>query len=87
MDEPVTTQQVMKEVGATQRQLNYWCRQGWLPGMPVDIGSGNDRIWNPEAVAEAKRLMAASKVFTPRKIDLPVLADFLERAAEAGVKP
>lgn len=85
MDELLSTGKALQVVGATFRQLDYWCGRGWIPDVPTTIGSGERRIWTPAAIAEAKRLVAASAAFEDKP--LPALADFLDRAAEAGVKP
>jgi DNA-binding transcriptional MerR regulator len=82
----VTTKDVQVISGATFKQLDYWCRRGWIPDMPTETGTGNRRVWTSEAVEVAKRLVAASKLCTPEQ-DLPFVADFVRRAAEAGVKP
>jgi hypothetical protein len=88
MGEFLTTHEVEAKTGATFRQLNYWARRGWIPDMPTDPGSGSVRQWGPAAIAEAEKLAAVSKRFmTPHQINLPALADFVRRAAEAGVKP
>jgi hypothetical protein len=88
MGELLTTHEVAAETGATFRQLNYWARRGWIPDMPPDLGSGNVRRWGPTAIAEAKTLALISKKFmTPNQVNLPALADFVRRAAEAGVLP
>ena len=48
--------------GATYRQLDHWCRRGWLlPGVGTP-GSGAARDWPPEEIAIATtmvRLVAA----------------------------
>ncbi|HVH53522.1 MAG TPA: hypothetical protein VNA32_05245 [Actinomycetota bacterium] len=88
MGESVTTVEAMRLTGATYSQLNRWANKGWLPGVATDPGCGNPRWWPPEAVEAAKWIALASRSFLPHKhLDLMALADFLERAAEAGVKP
>jgi hypothetical protein len=85
MDELLSTSEAVEAVGATYRQLDYWCGRGWIPDVPMVLGSGARRIWTRSAIAEAKRLLRASNAFEDKP--LPALADFLDRAAEAGVKP
>jgi hypothetical protein len=90
MVDTLTTKQVEKVLGATFRQLDHWCRQGWVPGVPRVSGSGasNRREWPPEAIEASRWLSIASEHFVPDgHLNLPALADFVRRAAEAGVKP
>ncbi len=82
----VTTKDVQAISGATFKQLDYWCRRGWIPDMPTEIGTGNRRVWTQEAVDVAKFLVSASSLCTAER-DLPAIADFVRRAAEAGVLP
>jgi hypothetical protein len=46
---------VLRRTGCTYRQLDYWCRRGWLHPAGGG-GSGRQRIW-PEAEIQAARTM------------------------------
>jgi hypothetical protein len=56
----LTPSEVCQRTGATYRQLDYWCRQGWLHpdrvGYSVN-GSGSPRDW-PLSEIRAARTMA-----------------------------
>jgi hypothetical protein len=88
MGKSITTKEALRLTGASFAQLNRWANKGWLPGVESRPGAGNRRAWTPEAIDKAKWLAVASGKFPPNKhLDLPALADFVRRAAEAGVKP
>jgi hypothetical protein len=92
MGDVFTTVEAVHQTGATYRQLDYWCRMGWIPGMPRKIGSGYERQWTPAQIEEARWLALASDSFYRggrgrQIVDIPALANFMKRAAEAGVKP
>lgn len=63
--EPTTysTTEVAKMIGASYRQLDYWCRTGRIPGQPPGraTGSGNRRRWSEDDLARARVLMRASR--------------------------
>lgn len=85
-----TTAQVARLTGASYRQLDYWSRSGWITGTPAYVGSGFPRRWTPQDIERATVLYAAARPFCLPKsgtVDLPKLADFVRRAAEAGVFP
>ena len=56
----LTPAEVCQRTGATYRQLDYWCRRGWLNpgrvGYSVN-GSGSPRDWTPGEIRRA-RIMA-----------------------------
>lgn len=85
----LTTPQVMRLTGISYRRLDYWRRQGWITGEPEHMGSGFPRRWTPQDIERATVLYAASKPFCPQGgvVDLRKLAEFVRRAAEAGVFP
>lgn len=84
-----TTPQVVHLTGISYRRLDHWRRQGWITGEPEYMGSGFPRRWTPQDIERATELYAASKPFFPHGgvAHLPKLADFVRRAAEAGVFP
>lgn len=86
-----STAQVSRLTGATFRQLDHWHSEGYITGAPVALGCGHSRRWTPEDVDRARWLQAASDGFRRQGpgllLDLPKLADFVRRAAEAGVFP
>lgn len=57
-----TTTQVCDQTGATYRQLDHWCRRGYLHPDGEGLGQGRPRTWPPEevrVVAVMVRLVAA----------------------------
>jgi hypothetical protein len=83
-----STYQVARLTGASQQQLHRWCWQGYIIGMRRQIGTGNERLWTSNMVETARDLYAASKLCGHGgAVDLPKLADFVRRAAEAGIFP
>lgn len=79
-----SSDQVRRMTGATPRQTDNWSRKGWIPGMSLEVGCGFPRRWTPEMVETVRGLVLASKCKHWR---LPRLAEFVRRAAEAGVFP
>jgi DNA-binding transcriptional MerR regulator len=66
--QPVTlsSAEVCRQTGLTYRQLDLWCRNGYLqpdqPGKLTDpagswVGSGHERVWSPAEV-DVARMMA-----------------------------
>lgn len=53
-----TSAEVAREVGATYRQLDHWCRNGLIPGQDEGrgVGSGHRRKWTDKQVEIARRL-------------------------------
>jgi hypothetical protein len=56
--------EVCRSIGLTYRQLDYWCRHGWLKPEPQSRGNakpgygpGWDRRW-PQAELDTARMMA-----------------------------
>lgn len=76
--------QVQRMTGASPRQTDNWSREGFIPGMPLEVGSGSQRRWTPEMVETVRWLMLASRCKHWR---LPRVAAYIKRAAEAGVFP
>jgi hypothetical protein len=83
MGETYSTPEVMIQTGASFMQLQRWAARGWLPDVDGNPGSGNRREWSKAMVDKAKWIVVASNISR----NLPALADFVRRAAEAGVKP
>lgn len=82
--------EVMKMTGATYKQVNHWACLGYVPGVPREVGSGSKRRWTPDSVLTVRLLQQTSREFLCRPhggVDLPKLADFVKRAAEAGIYP
>jgi hypothetical protein len=83
-----STAQVARLTGASYRQLDTWWRSGYITDRPVISGTGWPRKWTAAHIERATVFYAASRAFLPRGfVDLPKLADFVKRAAEAGVFP
>ena len=60
---PYSTVEVAELTGATYRQLDHWCRRGFIPGQPtMGIGSGHRRLWTDKQVEEVELLMRASRL-------------------------
>ena len=61
--EVLSTHEVARLVGCSYRQLDYWCRKGFIPGQPtVGGGSGSRRCWHPDDVQRARMLHLASRL-------------------------
>lgn len=59
----VSTTDAAHVVGCTYRQLDYWCRQGFIPGQPTEgIGSGGRRRWTAEDIQRARMIHLASRL-------------------------
>lgn len=56
---------VVHTTGATYRQLDHWCRMGYLhPGSP---GTGHSRVWpSTEIVVAAKMVRLVKAGISPR---------------------
>lgn len=61
-----TSMQVLAMTGCTYRQLDWWCRQGHIPGQPEVIGSGNRRSFTSAQVKRVKLLAKASVIRNTR---------------------
>ena len=85
----LSTAKVARLTGISYRRLDYWRREGWITGASEYVGSGFLHRWTPQDVQRANLLYAASKPFTRGggTVDLQKLADFVRRAAEAGIFP
>lgn len=46
----------LKAIGLTYRQVDYWCRRGYLRPSGDGDGSGNPRWWSPDEIAVALRM-------------------------------
>ena len=82
-----STREVCREVGITERQINYWIQRGWLKEpyrRYIGGGSGNPRYWTQrdiqrvreiqEAFLEAKRVLVAAGIEAPPQ-SIPRLLD------------
>lgn len=47
--------------GATYRQLDYWCRHGYVTPAEAAAGSGTRRVWTMADVARVRDVLAASR--------------------------
>lgn len=84
----LSNEEVLRLTGATYTQIYRWAKKGWIPGMATARGGVSIGPWTPSALKKARSLAVASEHFCPDgKIRLEALADFVRRAAEAGVKP
>ncbi len=82
-----TTDDAVRISGATYSQLYRWARKGWLDAYETARGVSLGP-WTATTLRKATWLAVASEHFCPDgKIRLEALADFVRRAAEAGVKP
>ena len=87
-----STRQVARMVGCSFRQLDYWVRAGWIPGLgSPGPGYGYPRRWTQEMVETARWLSRAASFGSSNGLsgvlDIPKLAEFIKRADAAGVKP
>lgn len=53
-----TAREVLARTGVTYRQLEHWCTLGYVSGVPTTPGSGNARVYTPDAVAVLTRMGA-----------------------------
>lgn len=53
-----TAAEVVARTGCTYRQLDYWCRRGYVPGHTKAAGSGNRRRFTNADVEHLGRLVA-----------------------------
>jgi DNA-binding transcriptional MerR regulator len=65
--------EVAKITGVTYRQLDYWVRCGWIPGIGCP-GSGGRRQWGPGDISIVLQLKAASDARRGRIGDLVATA-------------
>lgn len=56
----LSSREVCQLLDVTYRQLDYWCRSGWIPGQEVNVGSGFRRVWTK---AQVKRIREIKKAF------------------------
>ena len=56
----MTTIEVCRMLDVTYRQLDYWSRQGWIPGQEGGVGSGHRRVWTSEQFERIQRLKRAA---------------------------
>ena len=47
---------LMDDTGITYRQLDYWCKRGWLLPVGQGEGSGNTRWWPSIELDVARRI-------------------------------
>lgn len=45
-----TTFDLARELNITPRQLDHWCRRGFIPGQELSPGSGHHRVFSDEQV-------------------------------------
>lgn len=64
----------MLTTGLTYRQLDYWCRCGWLRPLVARPGSGTRRVFPPEELRVATLMAALTKVGV-----LPAAAELFAR--------
>jgi DNA-binding transcriptional MerR regulator len=61
-----TSMQVVSMTGCTYRQLDWWCRQGHIPGQEGVTGSGNRRAFTTAQVKRVRLLLKASVIRNTR---------------------
>lgn len=71
----VSTNELLDVTGATYRQVDYWCRRGFIPGQERRPGSGQPRVWTWEQVARVQGLCAASELIEK---GLPAVAEAID---------
>src|SRR6187399_698697 len=59
-----STHDVARMTGATYRQVDYWARQGMIPGQApgAACGSGHPRTWAADQVRRVRLLLVASRL-------------------------
>jgi hypothetical protein len=53
--------EVCDQTGASYRQLDFWCRRGYVGSQNDGEGHGSQRRWSPEEVAVVSRMVALVK--------------------------
>lgn len=59
----LSTRQVSKQLGITERQLNHWVARGYIPGLEAH-GPGSSLHWLPQHVAHAAAIRDAIERLT-----------------------
>jgi DNA-binding transcriptional MerR regulator len=57
-----TAGDVVARTGCTYRQLDYWCRRGYVPGQGEAEGSGNWRRFTDAQLEHVARLVVVANV-------------------------
>ena len=57
----IGTPDVIRDAGATWRQVDYWCSRGFVPGQPATIGSGRYREYTDEQMRHVREMSALVK--------------------------
>jgi DNA-binding transcriptional MerR regulator len=75
----MSTEDVARLIGASYRQLSYWCSEGLIPGQPTDPGSGSGghRQWTAADIERARVVLTAAQLRAGSLADTVAL---LERA-------
>ena len=50
MTDLLTSAEVCRLAGCSYRQLDYWCRNGWISPVIEAEGSGSQRLWGAEVI-------------------------------------
>lgn len=52
----LTSRQLAERAGVTYRQVDYWCREGYIVPAIESDGSGTRRLWGREHVPQVKAM-------------------------------
>lgn len=52
----VTYKELLDITKTNPRQLNWWCRDGMIPGVPANPGKGKRRVWTRETIRHVRAL-------------------------------
>lgn len=70
----MSTTDVCRSTGATYRQVDHWCRKGYIDGVGSWVGSGHRRRFTRDQVGRVQALIRASQI---KELPLDELADLL----------
>jgi hypothetical protein len=62
-ERPMRTPEVARMLGVSFRQLDYWCRVGFIPAAESP-GSGRQRSWTTEQVRAAEELAVVFQLWS-----------------------
>jgi hypothetical protein len=77
--ETISSTELITLTGATYRQIDYWCQQGYIHPIGNDTpGSGKHRRFNPTVVNKVKLIVKISKAFDRGNSPLGRIAECYE---------
>ncbi len=75
----VSSKELCELTGATYRQIDYWCRQGYIHAAHSDTpGSGNKRRFSKSNIDRVKLVVKISKAFSRENTPLGYILEHYE---------